>query len=172
MPGIVSITDNSNTDCALSVTGPYESTAIVTGPMPRNPNATSPKAKTAGASIRLPSPVVLNRYAIPINASIAMPSQKALKFPATKPDRMLSDAPPSRDDVTTSRTCDDLSDVNTVTSSGMIAPASVPQVITSDSFHHRDGSPPTVGMMSEETMNVNATDTRDVNHTSWVRGAS
>jgi len=38
-------------DCALSVTGPYESTAIVTGPMPRKPNATSPKAKTAGAII-------------------------------------------------------------------------------------------------------------------------
>ena len=52
-PGIVSITDSSNTDCALSVTGPCESTAIVTGPMPRKPNATRPNAKTAGASIRL-----------------------------------------------------------------------------------------------------------------------
>src|SRR5207247_1977343 len=41
--------DSSNTDCALSVTGPYESTAIVTGPMPRKPNATRPKANTAGA---------------------------------------------------------------------------------------------------------------------------
>src|SRR5258705_10901559 len=101
-----------------------------------------------------------------------MPSQIALKFPATKPDRMLSEAPPSREEVTTSRTWDDLSDVNTVTSSGMIAPASVPHVITSDSFHQSDRSPPTSGMMSQETMNVNATDTSDVNHTSWVRGAS
>ena len=59
MPGICSITDSSNTDWALSVTGPYESTAIVTGPMPRNPKATRPKAKTAGASMRALSPSVL-----------------------------------------------------------------------------------------------------------------
>ena len=52
MPGMLSITDSSNTDCALSVTGPYESTAIVTGPMPRKPNATRPKANTAGASMK------------------------------------------------------------------------------------------------------------------------
>ena len=49
IPEICSIVDSSNTDCALSVTGPYESTAIVTGPMPRKPNATRPKANTAGA---------------------------------------------------------------------------------------------------------------------------
>src|ERR1019366_2947434 len=36
-------------DWALSVTGPYESTAIVTGPMPRKPKATRPNAKVAGA---------------------------------------------------------------------------------------------------------------------------
>src|SRR5882672_3528956 len=101
---------------------------MVTGPMPRKPNATS---------------------------------QKALKFPATKPERMFSDAPPSRDDVTISRTCADLSDVNTVTSSGMIAPARVPQLITSDSFHHSVGSPPRSGMMSDETTNVSATDTSE-----------
>ena len=52
MLGTLSMSDSSNTDCALSVTGPYESTAMVTGPMPRKPNATRPKAKTAGASIR------------------------------------------------------------------------------------------------------------------------
>ncbi len=51
MPGMLSITDSSKTDCALSVTGPYESTAIVTGPMPRKPNATRPKAKTGAAVI-------------------------------------------------------------------------------------------------------------------------
>src|SRR5262249_10578548 len=32
--GTVSMTESSYTDCALSVTGPYESTAMVTGPMP------------------------------------------------------------------------------------------------------------------------------------------
>ena len=59
----------------------------------------------------------------------AMPSQKALKLPAVRPARMLSDAPPSRDAVTTSRTCADSVDVKTLTSSGMMAPASVPHVM-------------------------------------------
>ena len=36
---------------------------MVTGPMPRNPNATRPKANTAGASISAPSPVVLTYLA-------------------------------------------------------------------------------------------------------------
>ena len=53
------MTESSNTDWALSVTGPYESTAMVTGPMPRKPNATSPKANTAGATMSAPSPRVL-----------------------------------------------------------------------------------------------------------------
>ncbi len=51
MPAISSICDSSYTDCALSVTGPYESTAMVTGPIPRKPKATRPKAKIAGAFI-------------------------------------------------------------------------------------------------------------------------
>jgi hypothetical protein len=46
--------DSSYTDWALSVTGPYESTAIVTGPMPRKPKATRPKAKT-GAGVSSPT---------------------------------------------------------------------------------------------------------------------
>ena len=82
-----------------------------------------------------------------MSSSIANPSQKALKFPATRPDRILSDAPPSREEVTTSRTCPDSVDVNTFTSSGISAPASVPQVITVDSFHHNEVSPPSSGMM-------------------------
>ena len=49
--GTFSMSDSSYTLCALSVTGPYESTAMVTGPMPRKPNATRPKANTAGAII-------------------------------------------------------------------------------------------------------------------------
>ena len=53
MPGTVSMTESSKTDCALSVTGPYESTAIVTGPIPRKPNATKPNANTGAAVIRL-----------------------------------------------------------------------------------------------------------------------
>ena len=49
MFGTDSIWLNSYTDCALSVTGPKLSTAIVTGPMPRKPNATRPKAKIGAA---------------------------------------------------------------------------------------------------------------------------
>ena len=77
---------------------------MVTGPIPRNPNATRPNANTAGAIMSAPRPAVLTRYAIAISDMIAMPIQYALKFPATSPDRMLSDAPPSRDDVTISLT--------------------------------------------------------------------
>ena len=54
----------------------------------------------------------------------------------------LRDAPPAPEDVTTSRTCADSVDVNTFTSSGMMAPASVPQVITVESFHQSEESPP------------------------------
>src|SRR3954469_16712662 len=120
MPGRVSITESSKTDWALSVTGPYESTAIVTGPMPRNPNATRPKANTAGEAISAPRlGVEVPTYAaIPIKLTMLRPSQKALKFPATNPDRMFSDAPPSFDEVTTSRTWAESTDVNTLTNSG------------------------------------------------------
>src|SRR3954468_8917151 len=116
MPGTCSMSDSSNTDCALSVTGPYESTAIVTGPIPRNPKATRPNANTAGAIISSPNPPVLTRYPIDISTMIAIPSQYALKCPATKPDRMFNDAPPSREEVTTSLTCAELTDVKTFTS--------------------------------------------------------
>src|SRR5471030_982699 len=99
------------------------------------------------------------------------PSQYALKLPATKPDRMFSDGPPSRDEITTSRTCPDSVDVNTLTSSGMIAPASVPQVITVDSFHQSEPSPRS-GMRKYDTAYVMATEIKDVSHTSEVSGAS
>src|SRR6185503_8974314 len=137
--GICSIVESSKTDCALSVTGPYESTAIVTGPMPRKPKATRPNAKTAGAIISALPPVGklrLTPYATAIRPMMVMPSQYALKLPATKPDRMFRDAPPCRDEVTTSRVCAESTDVNTFTNSGMIAPASVPHVMMEDSFHH------------------------------------
>ena len=48
---------------------------------------------------------------------------------------MFSEAPPSREAVTTSRTWRDSVEVKTLTSSGMIAPASVPQVMMVESFH-------------------------------------
>src|SRR5216684_3898653 len=111
--------------------------------MPRKPNATRPKANTGAAVISVPrlGPQIATAYAAPISVAMLSPSQYALKLPATKPARMLSDAPPSRDALTTSLTCDDSVDVKTLTSSGMTAPASVPHVITVESFHHSVPSP-------------------------------
>src|SRR3954447_1083538 len=103
---------------------------------------------------------------------IARPSQYALKFPATNPDRMLSDAPPSREAVTTSRTWADDVEVNTLTSSGMMAPASVPQVITVDSCHQRSVFPLRFGMSSFERTYVSTTETIEVTQTSTVSGVS
>src|SRR6185503_19592669 len=99
-----------------------------------------------------------------IRDTMTRPSQNALKLPATRPERMLSDAPPSRDDVTTSRVCRDSVDVNTFTNSGMIAPARVPHVMTADSFHQSDPSP-RFGIISFDTMNVSTTDRIDVSQT-------
>src|SRR6185437_8274677 len=119
-------------------------------------------ANTAGATISAPRPAVLIRYPTAIKPVIVMPSQNALKLPATRPDRMLSDAPPSRDDVTTSFVCRESTEVNTFTSSGMIAPASVPHVITLDSFHHNDVSPPRSGIMKYDFIDARTTDRIDV----------
>ena len=54
---------------------------------------------------------------------------------------MFSGAPPSREEVTTSLTWLDSVEVKTLTSSGMIAPASVPQVMIVESFHQSEPSP-------------------------------
>ena len=54
---------------------------------------------------------------------------------------MLSDGPPSREAVTTSLTCFDSVEVKTLITSGMMAPASVPQVMMVESFHHSESSP-------------------------------
>ena len=137
------MTDSSNTDCALSVTGPYESTAIVTGPMPRNPNATRPNANTGARSHQRAeagpsSDVVGNAHQRhdaqpePVGAEVAgdeagQDVERRAAFPATK--------------LTTSLTCADSVDVKTFTNSGMMAPASVPHVMTVDSFHHSVPSP-------------------------------
>src|SRR6185312_7430296 len=171
MFGSCSISDNSKIDCALSVTGPYESTAIVTGPMPRNPNATRPNANTAGATISASMPRLATHAPMAMRPMVTMCNQYALKLPATRPDRMLSDAPPSLDELTISRVWIDSTDVNTFTSSGISAPPNVPHVITVEIFHHIVPSP-NVGSSSYETRYVSAIDTIDVNHTSDVSGAS
>ena len=85
---------------------------------------------------------------------------------------MFSDAPPSRDEVTTSCTWADCVDVKTFTSSGMIAPARVPQVTTVDSCHQSELFPPRSGISSSDRMYVSTTETIEVTHTSSVSGAS
>jgi hypothetical protein len=84
----------------------------------------------------------------------------------------LSDAPPSFEAVTTSRTWRDSVEVKTFTSSGMIAPAAVPQVMISDSRHHIEESPAISGMRKYELTKVTMTDTTEVKMTSWVSGCS
>src|SRR5215212_2464395 len=84
---------------------------------------------------------------------------------------MFSDAPPSRDEVTTSRVWRDSTDVKTFTNSGMIAPASVPQVMMAPSFHQSVPSP-SVGISRYDATNVIATEMIDVSHTARVSGAS
>src|SRR5207253_9192958 len=98
----------------------------------------------------------LTRKAMPIRSTIVMPSQYALKFPATRPDSTLSEAPPSREAVTTSRTWWDSVEVKILTSSGMIAPASVPQVMMVEGFHQRLPSP-RFGLSTEEAAQVGTT---------------
>src|SRR5215472_18418595 len=85
---------------------------------------------------------------------------------------MLSDAPPSSEDVTISRTWREPIKVNTLTSSGMMAPARVPQEMIMASFHHSEVSPPSSGMISLETRKVRMMDTKDVIQTSEVSGVS
>src|SRR5215510_896121 len=85
---------------------------------------------------------------------------------------MFNDGPPSRDDVTTSFVCRDSVEVNTFTNSGMIAPANVPHVMTSESFHHNVPSPPRSGIINFETMNVSTTERIDVSQTRNVSGDS
>src|SRR5215471_18963730 len=85
---------------------------------------------------------------------------------------MFSDAPPSRELVTISPTCRELVEVNTLTNSGMSAPASVPQLITVASFHQSELSPPSVGIMKELTKYVSAIERSEVSQTSVVNGVS
>src|SRR5262245_9650715 len=91
---------------------------------------------------------------------------------------MLSDAPPSLDEVTTSRVCAAVVEVNTFTSSGMSAPAMVPQLMIVDSFHHMlvsPGAPSLIlssGIIRYDTRYVSAIDTIDVNQTRCVSGDS
>ena len=67
------------------------------------------------------------------------PIQNAEKLPATKPDRMFSDAPPCLEQLVTSRTCRELVLTKILVNSGISAPATVPQLMMAESTHHRSG---------------------------------
>src|SRR6202021_2578320 len=76
-----------------------------------------------------------------MSATMLSPSQYADILPATKPDKIPREAPPSCADLTTSFTWADLVEVKTLTNSGIIAPARVPQEMMEASFHQRVPSP-------------------------------
>src|SRR5262245_30936391 len=108
-----------------------------------------------------------------MRTAIAAPFQKHEKLPATSPDRMVSDAPPSREAVTISATWRECDEVNTLVSSGITAAASVPQEMITDSFHHRPGATASRWpRMSFDTANVTTIDRSEVIHTRLVSGAS
>src|SRR5437762_12177590 len=67
------------------------------------------------------------------------PIQKADMLPATKPERMFNDAPPCLEQLVTSRTWREVVLTNIFVNSGISAPATVPQLIITDSTHHSAG---------------------------------
>src|SRR3954463_7280594 len=111
--------------------------------MPRKPKATSPKAKI-GAAKRNCSGIIVctaacpeKQYAPNISPRMQRPVQNAEKLPATKPERILREAPPCLEEVTTSFTCRLSVDVKILVNSGMSAPAIVPSEMMLDSTHQR-----------------------------------
>src|SRR6185503_10661456 len=96
--------------------------------------------------------------------------QNTEKLPATMPERMVSEAPPSREALTISFTWRECELVNTLVSSGITAAAIVPHEMMIDIFHHRPlGKVP---RMSLDTTNVTTMERSDVSHTKLVSGAS
>src|SRR5947209_12254478 len=70
---------------------------------------------------------------------MSRPIQKALKLPATMPERIVSDEPPSRDAVTISWTCLECELVKILVNSGIRTAATVPQLMMVASCHQRCG---------------------------------
>src|SRR5438045_5855930 len=67
------------------------------------------------------------------------PIQNADMLPATKPERMFSEAPPCREQLVTSRTCREWVLTKILVNSGISAPASVPQLMIIESTHQKSG---------------------------------
>src|SRR5215831_11276718 len=105
------------------------------------------------------------------------PIQNADMFPATKPDRMFSDAPPCLEQLVTSRTCRDVVLTKTLVNSGITAPAIVPQLMITDSTHQRLGWASSWASLKSPSnsllaMKVIPIETAEVIQTRCVRGAS
>src|SRR5512142_372841 len=102
-----------------------------------------------------------------MSSMIHSPIQKADILPATKPDRIFSDAPPCLEQLVTSLTCRELVLVKILVNSGMMAPATVPQLMIDESTHHRAGCAVPEGSVKSPrstllAMKVTAMETADV----------
>src|SRR5271170_4802547 len=112
-----------------------------------------------------------------MRAMMQSPIQNAEKLPATKPDRMLSDAPPCLEQLVTSRTWRELVLTKTLVNSGITAPATVPQLMMTDNTHHKSGNAaPSTPLKSPSknllATNVTTMETAEVSQTRCVSGAS
>src|ERR1022692_1696296 len=111
--------------------------------MPRKPKATRPNAKIGAAkrnSLGMSESSAgfwEKKYEVAINTIMHNPIQNAEKLPATKPERMFSDAPPCFEQFVTSLTCRELVLTNILVNSGINAPATVPQLMMTESTHHK-----------------------------------
>src|SRR5476651_909007 len=118
---------------------------MVTGPMPKNPNATRPNAKIGAAKANsagmmdISAGLVENCHAVNMSTMMTSPIQKAEKLPATKPDRMFSEAPPCLEQLVTSLTCLELVLTKILVNSGINAPATVPQLMIADNTYQSAG---------------------------------
>src|SRR5436190_8755837 len=105
------------------------------------------------------------------------PIQKAEKLPATKPDKMFKEAPPCLEQLVTSRTCLELVLTNTFVNSGISAPATVPQLMMTESTHQRFGCATSLASLKSPNnsllaMKVTTIETAEVIQTRCVSGAS
>ena len=120
---------------------------MVTGPMPRKPKATRPNAKTGDGS-----------NAFDHHAEVGADAHASVTIVGGAHEADEDDAHPEGAEVTGGETGEDVErraafarrrddlatwrdsvDVKTLMSSGMIAPASVPQVMMIESFHQSAG---------------------------------
>src|SRR2546427_2206345 len=92
------------------------------------------------------------RYATMSSTEMVRAFQNTEKLPATRPERMVSEAPPSRVAATISRTWRELLLVNTLVNSGIKAAASVPHEMMVESFHHSPA--PRSKSIQRDTTNV------------------